>query len=263
MSTTEVVAAGLQFAEPAPVPNSLNILLYGPPGSGKSAALGTAPGPILCLNLEGGNALSYARKVAADHETDIHEVRVPHDARDISNYLRAVYRHVQSGADPVVRTVAVDTIGKVREYLAREFGADQPSKDSMQRWKRVADTMDGFVQGLRDLDVNVVLTAHEDISDDDGNGRIIRPKIGKHAEKVCAEADVVAYCGRAPDGTYTGVFAQVNERRAKDRSGGGLGMSRPLDIAEWRDAYRAALAPGAEQQVPVALPLAEPEPVAS
>jgi hypothetical protein len=251
------------IAEPAEVPETFNVLLYGPPGAGKTAGAATAPGPLMWVNLEGGGALSYARKVAGERGTELHEVRVNRDEPQLSQILRGVYAHVRDGAEPVVRTVVVDTIGKVRDHLAREFGADQPSRDSMQKWKVVATTMDGFVQGLRDLDVNVVLIAHEDISDDPaGSGRVIRPKIGGHTEKVCAEADIIAYCGRAPDGTYAGVLAQVNERRAKDRSGG-LGSSRELDLAEWLGAYREALAPDAPRAAPSADPVPLAEPAAS
>lgn len=244
----------LTFAEPVDAPDTANFLLYGPPGSGKTTAAATAPGPLMWVNLEGGGALGYARKVAGERGTELHEVRVNRDEPNLSQILRSVYQHVRSGQVPVVRTVVVDTIGKVRDHLAREYGADQPSRDSIRKWGDVAKTMDGFVQGLRDLDVNVVLIAHEDISDDPGGaGRIIRPKVGGHTEKVCAEADVIAYCGRSPEGVYTGVLAQVGERRAKDRSGG-LGTSRALDLSEWLDAYRAALMPGADgAAAPVAL----------
>lgn len=229
----------LRFEDAPAVPETANFLLYGPPGAGKTAAAATAPGPILHLNLEGGGALAFARKVAADRGTEIHEVRVARDEPNLTATLRAVYGHVQSGASPQVRTVAVDTIGKVRDHLAREYGADQPGRDSLRKWGEVAKTMDRFVQGLRDLNVNVVLLAHEKADSDLGT---VTPAIGSHTEKVCAEADVVAYCGRDSEGQYCGVFAQVNGRRAKDRSNG-LGLSRSLDLTEWLHTFREALRP--------------------
>jgi hypothetical protein len=58
------VSTSLTFVDPPAAPETFNVLLYGPPKSGKSTAAATAPGPILWVSAEGPGALAYARKIA-------------------------------------------------------------------------------------------------------------------------------------------------------------------------------------------------------
>jgi hypothetical protein len=239
---------GLSIVQPAQVPDTFNVLLYGPPKAGKSTAAATAPGPTLWLNLEGPGALGYARKVAAERGHEIHEVRPDRQDR-LRDTLAAIAQHVSSGDHPVVKTVVIDTIGKVRDHLARNIGGDQPK---IQHWGEVAKIIEGFVQTMRDRPVNLVLLAHEAIKDSDDGDRIVEPMIGgATTAKVCGEVDVIAYCGRVDDEQgvrYVGVLAERKGRRAGDRSGG-LGTSRELDLTEWLGTYREALRPVAADDV--------------
>lgn len=233
---------GLTFTQPADTPDTFNALLYGPPKQGKSTAAATSPGPILWLNLEGGNALGYARKIAGERGTEIHEVTVQRTEM-LRPVLIALVEHVRTGAAPQVQTVVVDTLGKMRDHLARNIGGDQPK---IQHWGEVAKVIEGFVVALRDLPVNAVFIAHEAIKDSDDGDRIVEPLIGgASTAKVCGEVDVIAYCRRVENEEgvrYMGQLVESKGRRAGDRSGG-LGSARDLDLSEWLDAYRAALAP--------------------
>lgn len=240
---------GLTFVPAPAAPESFNACIYGPSGSGKSTAAATAPGPILWVNLEGPGALAHARKTAAARGTEIHEVRLGH-TDDPRVTLRQVVQHLQSGAEPRCRTLVVDTIGKVRDQLAAAIGGNHPQ---LQHWGQVAREIDDFIRAARDLPQNLVLIAHEEIKDGDGDVRITRPMIGgASTEKVIAEMDVVGYAGRleSEDGVrYVAQLVQRNGRRAKDRSDG-LGTVRDLDLTEWLGAFRAALTPD-ESDVPI------------
>lgn len=234
---------GLTFYDAPPAPETFNVLLYGPAGSGKSTAAATAPGPILWLNFEGANALAHARKVAAERGTAIHEVRVAH-TDDPRNVLRAAVNHILDGAEPVCRTLVVDTIGKVRAQLASAIGGAKPT---MQQWGMVATELDDFIRHARDMPGNLILLAHEEIKDGEGDeGRITRPLIGGSAtEKVVGEVDIVGYTGvvEREDGMhYMAQLVQRGGRRAKERSGA-LGTIRDLDLTEWLATFRAALSP--------------------
>jgi hypothetical protein len=106
---------------------------------------------------------------------------------------------------------------------------------------------------MRDLPVNLVLIAHQDVADAEGE-RIVRPLIGGVlTEEIPGEVDVIAYTHsfkdeESGDRKYVGQLVEAKGRIAGDRSGG-LGAVRELDLSEWLDAYRAALSPD-ESDVP-------------
>lgn len=237
------------FIDEAEVPETFNVLLYGPTGSGKSSAAATAPGPIMWVNAEGRGALAFPRKVARERGTKIYEARVERDAV-IRATLKRVIEHVKQGKEPQVQTVVVDTVAKVRDALIRQL-VTPGSKNTMQQFGDVAKVLEEFVRLMRDAPVNLILLCHEDVSDAEGE-RIVQPLIGGAlTPKIPAEMDVVAFCGAARDDEsgdvrYLGQLVETRGRRAKDRSGG-LGQVLPLDLAMWLEQYRAALMDGIEE----------------
>ena len=237
---------GLVFEDAPGAPGHVNLGLYGRPGVGKSSAAVTAPGPILYINAEGGNALAFPRKLAAERGTQIAEVRLDEHS-DVAQVLRDVVAHVRSSVEPRAQTVVVDTVGKIRDLLAARM-VDQASKQSMQQWQAVTKIIRGFVQTMRDEPVNLVLLAHEDRVDSDDAPTEIRPGFGGVlAEQLTRELDILGYLGRVPATAeaperFVGQLAPANSRVAKDRSNG-LGRSRDVDLAEWIIAFRAALSP--------------------
>jgi hypothetical protein len=247
------------FMEEPGAPETFNVLLYGEAGAGKSTAAATAPGPILWINAEGPGALAYPRKVAKERGTRIYETRI---ARTISPrpILREVLEHVKASSEPVVRTVVVDTVAKVRDGLIRDI-VQPGAKNSIQQFGEVAKILEEFVTIMRDLPVNLVLLCHEDIADVDGE-RIVQPLIGGAlTAKIPGDVDVMAYCGvtlneDSGQPQYLGQLVGGRGRRAKDRSGG-LGQVRPLDLSEWLMAYGAALAGEVDEDTAVAERLAE------
>jgi hypothetical protein len=220
----------LAFITAPAAPTSANFLLWGPPKSGKSTAAATAPGPILWINAEGPGALGYARKTAATRGTDLHEVAIgkhPGASTDAAGVLDGVYRHVRDNLEPRPATVVVDTLAKVRDALVAQWVVPG-SSNSLKQYGKVADKLGGFINAMRDLNINVVFIAHADVSDDAESGRVVRPLIGgKLTEIVPGEVDVVAYCSSMrTDGWHPLLREKVVQGRAGEamRSGAG-GMS--------------------------------------
>jgi DNA polymerase III delta prime subunit len=222
---------------PALGPEHFNVLLYGPPGTGKTTAAATAPGPIVWINLEGTGAMAYARRVAAERGTELLEMQLGPDEDPRERLRQAVaYTH---GHD--VGTIVIDTWGKVRGQLASAIGGDSPS---LPEWGMIGKELRTILQTLRDLPVNVVLICHEQITEDEGSV-LIQPEIGgRSTAEAMAEVDVLGYTGIVEDQgdrIYMARLVDGGGRRAKDRSGA-LGTHRQLDLSEWLETFKAALA---------------------
>jgi phage nucleotide-binding protein len=230
------VPAPLMFVEPSGEAEPLNVLLYGPPGTGKTVAACSAPGPVLVVNAEGPGALRFARrKYGAQNVHEVTFVGRP--------TLEAVYRHLKNG-DADEQTVVIDSLGEIYGALLEAVGGKNPK---IQHYGEVNGDLERFVRSLRDLPVNVVLIAHEQIEDSEEGGAVRRPATGgrKLPESVMAMMDVVAYCGVVPETEdsprrYVGQLVEERGRRAKDRTGA-LGKARDLDLSEWVELAHAAL----------------------
>jgi hypothetical protein len=217
----------IQFVEPSTEAQPLKALLYGPPGSGKTVAACSAPGPILYVNCEGPDALTFSRKMYGDDK--IREVAFTGKQTLTDLYIYA--RDQENG----VATFVIDSIGEMYRMLLEEIGGERAT---LQNFGDVNTLIERFCRSLRDLPAHTVLVAHEEIADVEGE-IVRRPVTGgkKLPEILMAMMSVVAYCGVVPEKDadprrYVGQLVQANGRRAKDRSDT-LGKTRDLDLTEW------------------------------
>lgn len=217
----------LDFVQPSAVAPTMNILLYGPGGTGKTVNACSAPGPVLVGNAEGESALRFARGKWGDEK--IHEKAIT-CAKDLDD----IFVHVRAGCEE--KTLVIDSVGEVYQRLVEELAGS--GRASLQNYGDVNTKIERFVRAVKDLPINVVLIAHEQLDEDDG-ASIKRPATGgkKLPEKLVAAVDVVGYCAVIPEAEdaprrYVAQLVEANGRRAKDRSGA-LGKLRDVDLSEW------------------------------
>lgn len=225
----------MKFAKPSELPPTINVLLYGPPGTGKSMGAATAPGPILYLNAEGPGAV---RLVHQTYGEKIREVVV-----EGAKTLDEAFLYLKDGKGGE-QTLVVDTVGEVYRVLVEEIA--KGSRPSIQNYGDINTKIERWVRTLRDLPINVVLIAHEQVDDEEGQATR-RPLTGgkKLPEQVMAQVDVVGYTGVIPAGEdgprrYVAQLVEAKGRRAKSRWVDTLGELRDLDLSEWIDAVRKA-----------------------
>lgn len=223
----------LRFVESRTAARTANILLYGPPGTGKTVGALSAPGPILLVNAEGPEGPLFAAGKYGDDKFR----EVPFEGRAT---LDEVYLHIR-GDGHGFQTVVVDSLGEIYALLLAEYGGERPTK---QQYGDVQIKIERFVRAMRDLPINLVLVAHEQIDDLDGEA-VRRPGTGgrRLPEIVMRMMSIVAYTGVIPatedqPARWMGQLIDGGGRRCKDRSGG-LGQVRDVDLTEWIETAHA------------------------
>ena len=105
----------LTLVVPSAAPPTLNVLLYGPEGSGKTFGACSAPGPILVANGDGTGALADARAHFGDEK--IREVTV-----DGPRALDEIELHLLAGGDGE-RSVVLDSLPSIYVALIDFYAA--------------------------------------------------------------------------------------------------------------------------------------------
>lgn len=186
----------------------VNCLLYGDAGVGKTFLSSTAPKPII-LSAEHG-LLSLA-----DFDIPVIEVKNLQAVVDAYNFL------YKGGHD--FETVILDSLSEIGELLLVDF--KKVEREPRQAYGKMAEELFAITRKFRDLAMNVVFIAKQELTKDEVTGRITyRPSCPGQAftsqmpylfdESFCMRIgkngqETFRYLQTQPDVQYT----------AKDRSG--------------------------------------------
>jgi hypothetical protein len=231
--------AGLTFVDPDQSAQAFRVVLWAAPGEGKTVAAASAPGPILAVSADRPRAWQYARRKYPDKT--IHEARF-----ESYQTLRDVYTYLKAGSD--VRTVVLDPWQTIYNKIVDQT----PLRGGEVDYQGVNKTVLGFLHSLRQFDVNVIIVAHERLSEGKrGDGRLY-PQLGGPSliNEILKEADVVAHVEREP-GTEEHPDRWVAQLQPRDnlvcKDSLGLGERREIDLTAWfREAHEAERGPATD-----------------
>lgn len=200
---------------------TLNLFIYGDPGTGKTWLVGSAAKAglrVLLLDSDKGSM------TVRDSDIDVLPIGSVQDLRDILKWLLK--------GDHPYDVVALDTLNDIQDRIidaekARSNSEGRAGVMNQDKWVEVISKTKGIITAFRDLPMSTIVLCHaKEVGGGKGEGPVrIRPALsGKKLEGALVGAfDVVGYsvCGMSKNG-YTWRIrtrCDIDERiLAKDRS---------------------------------------------
>lgn len=216
---------GLPIAPVSERPLTINALIYGRPGVGKTVLAGSAAavdemGPVLFIDIEGGTLSVRSRYPTVE------VVRV-----DSWMSMQKVYDQLRREKGGGFKTVVIDSLTEAQKFsmneIMRTVTNANPDRDpdipGIKDWGKSIEQIRKMVRLFRDLPVHTIFTAHEATDKDERTGAVlVHPSLpGKLANEVAGFVDMVLYMyKKAVDGTVTRLLLTdgTDTRIAKDRS---------------------------------------------
>lgn len=174
---------------------SINVLIYGDSGVGKTVLGGTAP-DTLFLSTEQGTISAKRQGSSAK----VWRIMTWED-------LEEAYKWLRDNPDHGFKWVVLDSVTKMQEQLKRDVldkrvekrGDSDPDIPEIADHQKFQNKFKRFITAFIELPVNVLFTATTMRKEDEEGEDLVLPNIdGKGyaiANYACAEMDVVAYYG--------------------------------------------------------------------
>lgn len=202
---------------------TINIMLYGEPGVGKTVLAGSAAaveqmGPVLFVDIEGGT-LSLRHTYP-----DVDVVRV-----QSFNEMGKLFAELRKGQSEY-RTIVLDSLTEIQKFgmydimqrALQEDDSRDPDLPGIGEWGKNTEQMRRFVRAFRDLPMNVIFTALVREEKDRGK-TFVKPGLSaKLSGEVAGFLDIVSFMYvREVDGEMKRLLATVTTETmiGKDRTG--------------------------------------------
>lgn len=137
-------------------PGRLAVLIYGPPGAGKTWFAGTFPNPLF-IDCQGGMLTVRNKGVSAIQP------------RDYNDLLQCTIWENVNQFNTIVLDTATEAARLVTEFTTKASGHEIPQ---LQDWMQVIERMRQYLRKLLDLPIHVVVTAEEGFNKDEDTGKM-------------------------------------------------------------------------------------------
>lgn len=230
---------GLDLVEPHPG-TFVNVLLYGPPKSGKSAAALSIPGDVLYLNADTSNALQYGRR---KRKQDGIRGTVTEARMSSLETLVSIGRKAEAGELPV-NTIVLDPMADIHRMLM-EGASGRAVRPQINIYGDVATYLERFCRKLCEAPINAIFIAHDlPIKDEEQGSVEYLPAMGTSntapGRKLMGMVDIVGYTGvimqQDAGPKYVAQVLDGKGRHGGDRFGIGADPTSgtvDLNIGEW------------------------------
>ena len=183
---------------------ALRVVIFGPPGNGKTSIAQTCDNPIT-LDFDTGAHRSFNRKRVVQMDTFS------------DSFDPAVVKAVKSAS-----TIIVDTAGRLLDMMAIELISENPKngngKDGLGKsgWGVMKQRFGNWMKGLKAEHKDVILICHEK-EEKDGDLRYFRPDIqgGSYGE-VAKDAEMIGRLSIGEDGVRTLDFSPSDRHTGKN-----------------------------------------------
>jgi len=156
---------------------TLNMLIYGAPGVGKTTFAASAPKPLI-INLEGGE------KSIMDRDVDLAQASTVDDVKEA----------LEAGVSNGYKTIVFDSLTRYSEILMEHIiHQERRDKPQIQDWGTLVSRIKKMVWHLQGRNIHTIFICHEKESQDQDRF-ILRPKLnGDLMQSVPGIVDVVGY----------------------------------------------------------------------
>jgi len=183
----------------------LKMIVYGPPGVGKTSLLATAglhklTAPILLVNVEGGMlSVTDSKVLGLDQPPDVVDLKN-------FNHLQEIFWYLAKGDHPY-KSVGIDSLSELQminledivKRLVNKISASGAKRESLDDiWREDYGTstqqLRRVVRQFRDLPMHVFFSCHDAMSQDKDKNEVVHPMLTpKLRTAVMGYMDIIGY----------------------------------------------------------------------